>query len=42
MYYTSDRYIAIAPGATIKERLEILHMTQKEFALRMNMSEKHL
>lgn len=34
--------IAIPPGATIKEQLEDRKMTQKEFAHRMDMSEKHI
>jgi HTH-type transcriptional regulator/antitoxin HigA len=34
--------IAIPPGATIKEQLIDRGMTQKEFALRMDMSEKHI
>ena len=38
----SRKTIAIAPGATIKEQLEDQGMTQKEFALRMDMSEKHI
>lgn len=38
----SRKTIAIAPGATIKEQLEDRGMTQKEFALRMDMSEKHI
>lgn len=38
----SRKTIAIAPGATIKEQLEDLGMTQKEFAVRMDMSEKHI
>lgn len=35
-------YIAIPPGATIKEQLEDRGMSQKEFAARMDMSEKHI
>lgn len=38
----SRNHIAIPPGATIKEQLEDRGMTQKEFAARMNMSEKHI
>lgn len=38
----SKRTIATPPGATIKEQLEDRGMTQKEFALRMDMSEKHI
>jgi HTH-type transcriptional regulator/antitoxin HigA len=35
-------FIATPPGATIKEQLEDRGMSQKEFASRMNMSEKHI
>lgn len=38
----SRSYIATPPGATIKEQLENRGMSQKEFAKRMNMSEKHI
>lgn len=38
----SRTYIATPPGATIKEQLEDRGMSQKEFAARMNMSEKHI
>ena len=38
----SKSVIAIPPGATIKEQLEDRKMTQKEFAIRMGMSEKHI
>ena len=38
----SKSYIATPPGATIKEQLENRSMTQKEFAKRMGMSEKHI
>lgn len=38
----SRSYIAIPPGATIKEQLEDRGMSQKEFASRMDMSEKHI
>lgn len=38
----SRSYIAIPPGATIKEQLEDRGMSQKEFATRMDMSEKHI
>lgn len=34
--------IAVPPGATIKEQLEDRGMSQKEFAARMDMSEKHI
>jgi len=38
----SRSYIATPPGATIKEQLIDRGMSQKEFAARMNMSEKHI
>lgn len=38
----SRTYIATPPGATIKEQLIDRGMSQKEFAFRMNMSEKHI
>lgn len=38
----SQSYIATPPGATIKEQLNDRCMSQKEFAARMNMSEKHI
>ena len=38
----SRTYIATPPGATIKEQLEDRSMSQKEFAARMDMSEKHI
>ncbi len=38
----SKTYIATPPGYTIKEQLNERHMSQKEFALRMDMSEKHI
>lgn len=38
----SKTYIAIPPGATIKEQLNDIGMKQKEFAVRMDMSEKHI
>lgn len=38
----SKTYIAIPPGYTIKEQLECKNMSQKEFAARMDMSEKHI
>ena len=34
--------IAIPPGATIKEQLDERRMSQKEFAIRMGLSEKHI
>ena len=38
----SRSYIATPPGATIKEQLYDRGMSQKEFAARMGMSEKHI
>ena len=38
----SRSYIATPPGATIREQLRDRKMSQKEFAARMNMSEKHI
>lgn len=38
----SRTYIASPPGATIKEQLNDRGMSQKEFAARMDMSEKHI
>ena len=38
----SKNFIAIPPGETIREQLENRGMTQKEFAQRMDMSEKHI
>lgn len=38
----SKTTIAVPPGATIREQLENREMSQKEFALRMGMSEKHI
>ena len=38
----SRTIIAIPPGETIREQLEMRKMTQKEFARRMDMSEKHI
>lgn len=38
----SRSYIATPPGATIKEQLHDRGLSQKEFAVRMNMSEKHI
>ncbi|MGL5978650.1 MAG: helix-turn-helix transcriptional regulator, partial [Erysipelotrichaceae bacterium] len=38
----SRRSIAIPPGETIKELLDSRGMSQKEFAIRMDMSEKHI
>ncbi len=40
--YESKTFIAIPPGMTIKEVLEDRHMSQKELATRMDMSEKHI
>lgn len=38
----SRTYIATPPGATIKEQLVDRALSQKEFAIRMDMSEKHI
>lgn len=38
----SRSFIATPPGATIKEQLKDRGMSQKEFAARMNLSEKHI
>lgn len=38
----SRSFIATPPGATIKEQLSDRGMLQKEFAVRMDMSEKHI
>jgi len=38
----SKNIIAIPPGMTIREQLEDRKMSQKEFALRMSMTEKHI
>lgn len=38
----SRKTIATPPGTTIREQLEERGMSQKEFALRMDMSEKHI
>ena len=38
----SRSIIATPPGATIKEQLIDRGMSQKEFAVRMDMSEKHI
>lgn len=38
----SRSYIATPPGATIREQLDDRGMSQKEFAARMDMSEKHI
>ena len=38
----SNSYISTQPGATIKEQLNDRGMSQKEFAARMDMSEKHI
>lgn len=42
MMIKSRSYIATPPGATIKEQLVNRGLTQKEFALRMGMTEKHI
>ena len=38
----SKTYIAIPPGATIKEQISDRKMTQKELAARRDMSENHI
>lgn len=38
----SRSYIATPPGATIREQLNNRGMSQKELAVRMDMSEKHI
>lgn len=38
----SRNIIATPPGATIKEQIEDRGMSQREFAIRMDMSEKHI
>ena len=38
----SKTYVATPPGETIREQLEDRSMSQKEFAARMEMSEKHI
>ena len=38
----SQTYIAIPPGETIKEQLSFRGMSQKEFAIRMGLTEKHI
>ena len=38
----SRSFIATPPGATIKEQLHDRGLSQKEFAVRMGMSEKHI
>lgn len=38
----SRTFIATPPGATIKEQLQNRELSQKEFAVRMGMSEKHI
>lgn len=38
----SANYIAIPPGATLKEQLQYKNMSQKEFSLRMGLTEKHV
>lgn len=38
----SRTYIDIAPGETIKEQFSFRSMSQKEFAIRMGLTEKHV
>ncbi|MCH5279719.1 MAG: helix-turn-helix domain-containing protein [Christensenellaceae bacterium] len=40
MYPSNDKIIAVPPGATIKEQLEIRKITLEEFAKLMGMSEQ--
>lgn len=40
--YRSKTFTAVPPGLTIKEVLEDHHMTQKELAVRLGLSEKHI
>ncbi len=40
--YRSKTFTAVPPGMTIKEVLEDHHMTQKELAVRLGLSEKHI
>ena len=42
MILHSKTAAAIPPGVTIHEQLGYRHMSQKEFAIRMDMSEKHI
>ena len=42
MRLKSDDIIATPPGLTIKEQLEDKNMSQKEFASRMELSERHI
>ena len=39
---SSRSFIAVPPGATIKEQLQQRKMSQKEFAMRLDTSEKHV
>ena len=39
---SNDNIVAIPPGFTIKEQLINRNMNQKEFAIRMGMSQKHI
>ena len=40
--FRSESFIATPPGATVKEQLKDRGISQKEFAVRMGMSEKHI
>ena len=40
--FESARHMAIAPGVTIKEQIESRGLSQKEFAVRLGLSEKHI
>lgn len=39
---SSKNFIAIPPGETIREQLDIKQMSQKEFSCRMGITEKHI
>ncbi len=40
--YTAEPDYAVCPGEFIRETIKSIPMTQKEFALRMGISQKHL
>lgn len=42
MNYESKSVIAVPPGATIREQLEFRDVSQKDFAKRMDLTEKHI
>lgn len=41
-FCTGEPDYTVCPGTMIRETIESMHMTQKEFAMRMGLSEKHL